>query len=129
MTGRWNFHHDAYSGQEIWKFSESRLVGLATGSGAPSSGGIQGLSAISSERSTLVLRMRFFDGSLKHALEDKGAPVVFSASACGPGFVQFEGMAGEYTRYQRSGDELIHTGVANNNGKSGQYKVLLTRDK
>ena len=87
------------------------------------------LSAISSEQGTLVLRMRFFDGSLKNAWQDKDAPVVFSASACGPGFIQFDGPGGEYTRYERSGDNLINTGIADNNGKPGRYHALLVREK
>jgi hypothetical protein len=73
MTGRWNFHNGAYSARETWNFSESGLVEFVTGSGVPSSGGVVKLSAISSEQGALVLRMRFFDGSLKHALEDKDA--------------------------------------------------------
>jgi hypothetical protein len=129
MTGRWNFHSGAYSGQEIWNFSKSGLVEFVIGSGAPSSGGVVKLSAISSEQGALVLRMRFFDGSLKHALEDKDAPVVFSASACGPSFIQFDGTGGEYTRYERSGDDIINTGIANNSGKAGQYRVLLSKAK
>ena len=129
MTGRWNFHNGAYSTRETWNISESRLVQVAIGSGASSSGGVVKLSAISSENGVLVLRMRFFDGSLKHALEDKDAPVVFSASTCGPGFIQFDGTGGEYTRYERSGDDMVNTGVANNNGKPGQYHVLLRREK
>src|SRR5581483_39796 len=71
MTGRWNFHDGDHSGQETWKFLESRLVEFTTASGAPSSGGIVKLSVISSEQGALVLRVRFFDGSLKHALQDK----------------------------------------------------------
>jgi hypothetical protein len=129
MTGRWNFHNGTYSGEETWNFSKSRLVGFTTGSGASPSGGVVKLSAISSEQGALVLRMRFFDWSLKHALEDKDAPVVFSASACGPSFVQFDGVGGEYTRYECSGDDMTNTGIANNNGKPGQYHVLLIREK
>ena len=129
MTGRWNFHNGANSGEETWDFSGSGLVEFATGSGAYSSGGVVKLGAISSEQGILVLRMRFFDGSLKRALEDKDAPVVFSASACGPGFIQFGGTGGEYMRYERSGHDMINTGIANNNGKPGQYHVLLIREK
>jgi hypothetical protein len=129
MTGRWNFQRGDHSGQETWKFSEFGLIELATASGAPSSGGVVKLSTISPEQGMLVLRMRFFDGSLQHALEDKDAPVVFSASACGPGFIQFDGKYGEYTRYERSGDNMINSGIANNNGKPGQYRVLLVREK
>ena len=129
MTGSWNFHNGAYSAQESWNFSESGLVGFTTGSGAPSSGGVVKISAISSEQGALVLRMRFFDGSLKHALEDKDAPVVFSASTCGPSFIRFDGTGGEYTRYERSGDDMINVGIANNKGKPGQYHVLLKREK
>ena len=129
MTGRWNFHDGDHSGQETWRLSESRLVEFTTGSGAPSSGGIVKLSAISSEEGALVLRTRFFDGSLKHSLQDKDAPVVFSASLCGQGFIQFDGPAGEYTRYERSGDNMIITGIADNNGKPGRYHTLLKREK
>ena len=130
MSGRWTtINKGPYSGRETWEFSESRFVGLTTGSGAPSSGGVVKLATISSEQGALVLRLRFFDGSLSHALEDKDAPVVFPEASCGPGFIQFNGTAGEYTRYERSGDGLINTGIANNNGKPGQYRVLLTREK
>ena len=129
MAGRWSFRSGAYSGQEAWNFSESGLVGFVIGSGTPSSGGVVKVSAISSEQGALVLRMRFFDGSLKHALEDKDAPVVFSASTCGPSFIRFDGTGGEYTRYERSGDDMINVGIANNKGKPGQYHVLLKREK
>ena len=130
MVGRWSFHNGAYSGQENWKFSESgQLIGFVTGSGAPSSGGVVKLSAISAEQGKLILRMRFFDGSLKHALEDKDAPVVWAASSCGPEFIQFDGPGSEYSRYERSGADMINTGIANDNGKPGHYRVLLTEEK
>ncbi len=87
------------------------------------------VSAISSDRGMLVLRMRFFDGSLKRALEESDAPVRFSGSICGPGFVRFDGIAGEHARYERSGADMILTGIANNKGKPGRYHVLLKREK
>ena len=129
MTGRWSYHDGARSAQVTRSFSKSGLVEFVTGSGAPSSGGIVKLSAISSEQGKLVLRMRFFDGALKRAMQDKDAPVVWSASACGPGFIQFDGPGREYTRYERSGDDMVNTGIADNNGKPGRYQVLFIREK
>ncbi|HEX5324784.1 MAG TPA: DUF6265 family protein [Capsulimonadaceae bacterium] len=129
MVGRWSFHAGAYSGQGIWIFSKSGpLIGLVVGTGAPSSGGVLKLSAISSEQAGLILRMRFFDGSLERGLQESGAPITFSVSSCGRGFVQFDGPYGEYTRYELSGAEMTNTGIADNNGKPGRYRIVFTRD-
>ena len=130
MVGRWSVHNGAYSGQVGWGFSASgQLIEFTTGSGAPSSGGVVKLSAISSQENMLVLRMWFFDGSLKHTLGGQDAPVFYPVSACGPGFIQFHGIGGEYTRYERLGADVVNTGIANNNGKPGHYRVLLVREK
>ena len=63
------------------------------------------------ERISMILR--HFDGSLKTAWEERGGPMIFTASSCERGAVVFDGQgdrAGEHMTYRRSGNKLTILG-------------------
>ena len=69
-------------------------------------------------------------GDLAQAREEKDAPLVFVASACGPGSVVFDGQgpnAGEHMTYRRAGDAMTFIGDFIHGGQPVRAEVEFKR--
>jgi hypothetical protein len=75
----------------------------------PAKSGYAEVMTVRPDGDSISMFLRHFDGGLKNAWEERGAPMVFTASSCERDSVVFDGRgdhAGEHMSYRRSGNKL-----------------------
>jgi hypothetical protein len=110
MAGDWHNAADPTRAQERWTLApEGVLMGSSWEFPAGKSGYAE-IMTIRPDGESISMFLRHFDGGLKGAWEERGAPMVFQVSSCGRNAANFEGRgehAGERMSYRRSGDKLL----------------------
>lgn len=110
MAGDWHNTADPARAQERWSLAPD---GVLMGSSWEFPAGKSGYAEIMTVRTdgpSISMFLRHFDGGLKAAWEERGAPMVFQLSSCGRDVANFEGQAehsGERMSYRRSGRNLL----------------------
>jgi hypothetical protein len=133
MAGSWRNASDPDRARERWSVAPN---GILMGSAWEFPAGKSGYAEIMTVRpdgDSISMFLRHFDGGLKNAWEERGAPMVFTASSCEPNGVIFDGQgdhAGEHMSYRRSGNKLTILGDFLHHGTPDheEWHMVLARD-
>jgi hypothetical protein len=109
MAGSWYNKADPTRAQERWALAPDGVLMGSSWEFPQGKAGFAEIMTVRRDGESLSMFLRHFDGGLKAAWEERGAPMVFTASSCGRNTVIFDGQgdhAGEHMAYRRSGNEL-----------------------
>jgi len=131
IQGAWRSDSATTKSEERWVAGpDYRLMQSAWVLKVGAPGGFLEAGTVRAEPAGLTLRLRHFSGDLAQAREEKDAPLVFIASACGPGSVVFDGQgpnAGEHMTYRRAGDAMTFIGDFIHGGQPVRAEVEFKR--
>jgi hypothetical protein len=132
LQGTWRSDDAQSLVEERWSLLPSgQLTGAAWSAHPARPGGSQEAEAIFDDAGTVTLRLRHFDPVLAHAVEEKDAPMVFTAASCDGAQVVFDGQgarAGEHIGYRRSGGSLTFIGDFLHQGKPFHVEQTFMRN-
>jgi len=127
IAGAWRDDSADARTEERWVVGpDDRLVGAAWTLHPGAGGGVIEAMTLQNDGANVVMRLRHFSGDLAMAREEKDAPMVFVASACGDRSVVLDGRgerAGEHMTYERAGDTLTFIGDFIHEGQPLRVRV------
>jgi hypothetical protein len=109
MAGSWHNATDPDRAQERWSMAPNGILMGSAWEFPPAKSGYAEVMTVRPDGDSISMFLRHFDGGLKNAWEERGAPMVFTASSCERDSVVFDGRgdhAGEHMSYRRSGNKL-----------------------
>lgn len=114
MAGDWRDDGPGDQSEERWIVGpDDRLMGSSWTLHPGAGGGVIEAETIQDDGTGVALRLRHFSGDLTQAREDRDAPMLFVAAACGEQSLELDGRGartGERITYRRSGDTLTFIG-------------------
>jgi hypothetical protein len=109
MAGLWHNASDPERAQERWALAPNGVLMGSSWEFPPGKSGFAEIMTVRPNGDSISMFLRHFDGGLKSAWEERGAPMVFTASHCERDNALFDGQedhAGEHMSYRRSGKKL-----------------------
>src|SRR5580658_3109057 len=109
MAGSWHNATDPDRAQERWSMAPNGILMGSAWEFPPAKSGYAEVMTVRPDGDSISMFLRHFDGGLTNAWEERGAPMVFTASSCERDSVVFDGRgdhAGEHMSYRRSGNKL-----------------------
>jgi hypothetical protein len=120
MAATWRNADDPAGAEERWALAPGGvLMGSSFEAHADGTGYAEAMT-IRQDGTAVVMVLRHFDLGLKHAWEERDAPMIFAASDCAESSAVFDGQgehAGEHLTYKRTGGNLLIVGDFLHHGK------------
>ena len=130
--GEWQYEEGSTRGEERWSLTAANT--WAGSAWVTKDGTLTFAEALSilPQGGTIEMHLRHFDGTLKHAWEEKDSPMIFQLARCDAGPAVFDGTGdkmGEHITYRLSGDELQFIGDFLRKGKPFRVELRMRRAK
>jgi Domain of unknown function (DUF6265) len=112
MAGSWHNSADPERAQERWTLAPDSILMGSAWEFPPGKAGFAEIMSVRPDGQGVSMFLRHFDVGLKSAWEERGSPMVFTASSCMQNAAVFDGQGdhtGEHMAYRRSGDMLSIT--------------------
>lgn len=120
MAATWHSADNPGGSQERWTLAPGGVLMGSSFEAHADGGGYAEAMTIRQNGPTINMVLRHFDIGLKHAWEERDAPMVFAASTCVKSSAIFDGQgdhAGEHLTYKRTGANLLIVGDFLHHGK------------
>jgi hypothetical protein len=133
MAGNWHNADDPAGAQERWTLAPGGvLMGSSFEAHADGTGYAEAMT-VRTDGTTVLMMLRHFDLGLRHAWEERDAPMLFAAADCAENSAIFDGQgdhAGEHLTYKRSGTTLLIVGDFLHHGKPDheEWHMVLGKD-
>jgi hypothetical protein len=120
LQGNWRYTNGASTGEERWILTAAgTLAGSSWEAKGPAISFVEA-SSIAPDSGRIELHLRHFDGALRHAWEEKDAPMIFVLAQCDGDSAVFDGTGartGEHMTYRKESDGVTFIGNFLHQGK------------
>jgi hypothetical protein len=130
LQGDWHYSYGSDTGAERWVLTAAHSLAGSSWEARGAALSFMEISLILPAGERIELRVRHFDGSLKHAWEDQDSPMIFALAQCDGHSALFDGTgthAGEHISYRSSAQVLTFIGDFLHQGKPVHVEVNMSK--